>query len=198
MDATDRLRELQDERDAASTRVGELEHEQRQAAGAVQEASQALAQAERVGVNPAKRRELEDALVKARAKAAEPWPERIDGARAAVRDADRALREHVAEHLEELVTALEQEGEAAARAVDEAAANLITARLERDRIARAIGSIITKVSRPGPMDVSRSRADQLARDAAALAAAGGEDAPRLDRTRPPWSELLAQHESVVA
>jgi chromosome segregation ATPase len=198
MNATDRLRELQEQRDAAGARVGQLEDEHRRAVAAQQEASAALAEAERVGVSATKRHALEQALAEAKARADEPWSERLEGARGAVRDADHALRDHVAAHLDELVTALEREGEAAAQAVDEAAANLFTAQLERDRIAAALGSLITRVSRPGPMDVSRSRADELARSAAAFAAAGGEDPPRLDRTRPPWSELLAQHEPALA
>jgi hypothetical protein len=191
---TARLEALYERRSSAAGRLAEIEQSRRDATRQVADASAALAQIEREGASAPKRRQAEEMLAGAKAKADQPWSERIAGAQAATRDADRLLRDHVAANLGELVTALESEGEAAAHAVDEAAANLVTAQLERDRIAAAIGQLITMVSRPGPADVSRSRADQLARDAATLAAGGGEDPPRVDRTRPPWSELLAEPE----
>lgn len=52
MDATDRLRELQEQREAAHARVGQVEDEHRRAVAAEQEASAALSQAERVGLAP--------------------------------------------------------------------------------------------------------------------------------------------------
>ena len=49
MDATDRLRELQEQREASRARVGQLEHEQRQAVAAQQAAvAEARAHAEQV------------------------------------------------------------------------------------------------------------------------------------------------------
>jgi hypothetical protein len=46
---------------------------------------------------------LEKALTEAEARAAERWPERIEGAHQAVRDADREVRTFAAEHVVELV-----------------------------------------------------------------------------------------------
>lgn len=198
MDATDRLQELQEQRESARARVGQLEHEQRQAVAARREASAAVAEAERVGVSATKRQRLEQALADARAKADQPWPERIEGANSATRDADRALRDHAAAHLGELVAALEVEGEAAAVAVDQAAAALVAAYQRREALAQDLGQLITLVRRSSPGDVSYSRADEAGRAAAELLAAGGEEPVTLDRDRAPWDSILGREPAAAA
>jgi uncharacterized coiled-coil DUF342 family protein len=68
------------ERDRARDRVDQLEAEAREASAAAQQASADLIEFERQGASPAGRRaKLEQALAEARAKAAEPWAERIAG-----------------------------------------------------------------------------------------------------------------------
>jgi len=65
----------------AQQRLEDVEGEARTAAVAAQAASEAMVEAERRGVRPVERHELEAALSEARARASEPWAERIEGAR---------------------------------------------------------------------------------------------------------------------
>lgn len=161
------------------------------------DASARLAEGERVGLSASKRSALEEKLAVAKAKAAEPWAERIDGAKAALRDVDGAVRAFVSEHLDELVTGLEADGRLAAEEVNAAAGALIAAQLKREQIASSISRLIMLVGRPGPGDVSRSVAEEAARAAAALAAAGGELPPTLDRGNEPWVRLLSSEPQAV-
>jgi hypothetical protein len=196
MDATDRLRELQGKRDAATSRVDELEREWRTAVAAAREASAALTEGERHGLASAKRRDLEKTLAAAKARADEPWKERVDGGKRAVRDRAAEIRTFVAGHFPELVADIEEEGQQAAETVNTAAAALIAAHLERERIAAQLGQLLTQVQPPSVGDVSYTApaAEQAARAAAALVAAGGEVPVRLRRDTQPWAALLGERE----
>jgi hypothetical protein len=197
MDATDRLHELQEQRQAVRARVDQLERDYREAVAAQRDAGAAGAEADRLGVSATKRQRLEEALPAAKARADQPWPERIAGAQDAIRDADRLLREHVAAHLVELVATKEIDGEASAARVDRAAAELVAAYQEREAVAAELGQLITWVRRPQPGDVSFSRADEAYRAAAALLAGGGEVPVTLARDRPPWDLLLGEDEATA-
>jgi hypothetical protein len=156
--------------------------------------SSRLTEAERAGAAATAVRKAEEELAAAKAKAAEPWGERAEGARAAARDVERRVRAHVAAHLAELVRALEADGQAAADRVNSAAADLIAAHAEWAAVATQIGQVITMVARPSPGDVTFSRSDEVARAAASLVAAGGENGPTLDRNRDPWARILEEPE----
>ena len=67
-------------------------------------------------------------------------------------------------------------------------------------VAARVSATISLVAQPSTADVSRSRpeADEAAQTAIALAMVGGERGPTLDRTRPPWSDLLGEAEAVGA
>jgi chromosome segregation ATPase len=174
------LAKVQEQRGRAAARVDALEREQRGAAAAAAAASAALAEHERQGGAPAgKRRELEQALAAAKSKAAEPWPERIAGARSAVRDCDRAVRSFVAENLSELIADLEADGQAAAERVNSAAADLLAAYSEREAVAARIGGLASMVGSLRPGDVTYSRAEAVAREATRFVQVGGEAAPQL-------------------
>src|SRR5262249_14383973 len=150
-----------------------------------------LTQAERAGGNAAK---LEAALATARSRASEPWGERIAGAQAATRDADRLIREHISANFAALLDVDEADGRIAAELVNQKAQELVDAVNGGEGTGSRMGLTIAQVRRPGPGDVTRSRADEAARAAARLLAEGGEEPPRLDRTIPPWSELLVERE----
>jgi hypothetical protein len=157
------------QRDQARTHVDELEAEQREATAAAQQASDALIELERKGGRPgAQRSKLEQTLAEARAKAAEPWAERIAGTRAAVRDAHGEVQTFVAEYLAELIADLEVEGAAAAAKLTAAAETLLQAFTDRERVAREIAEMCSLVARVSPGDVSYSRAEALARAAGDL------------------------------
>jgi hypothetical protein len=96
---TELLARLREKCAAAGRTVTGLAADQRAALAAAQEASAQLAELERqalggMKVSGATRRHAEDALSAAQARAAEPWAERMTGARAAVRDREKELRAH--------------------------------------------------------------------------------------------------------
>jgi hypothetical protein len=198
METTAQLQQLQEQRTVAAARISDTERAWRNANQQAADASAALAEVERQGGNISKRRKAEETLAAAKQKAAEPWQERLDGARAAARDVVRELREFAAENLGELVEALEQEGQATADRINAAAAELIAAHAEWEAIAGRIGATITMVSHPGPYHVSRSTAEQTVRAAVALINDGGEQGPVLDRNAAPWDTLLHDKPKPVA
>jgi hypothetical protein len=106
---------------------------------------------------------LETTLAAAEAAALQPWQERSSGARRALGDLGVDRQRYVAEHFDALVAEREAEGEAVAGRVTDAA------------------------------DVSRSRADELARAANALLFAGGEEPPVLshDPRKPHHAEAVS-------
>jgi hypothetical protein len=137
---------------------------------------------ERQGASPAGRRaKLEQALAAARAKAAEPWAERIAGARTRIGDHQAELQRFVAENLDELVGDCERQGAAAAARLTEAAERVVAAHREREQIAGEVAALASMVGRVHPGDVTHSRGEALARTAADLLDSGGEVAPELLR-----------------
>jgi hypothetical protein len=191
-DAVVELTQLRERRARAARRVAELEREWRSANEQAAQASARLAEVERQGASAAARHKAEEALSEAKALAAQPWAERVDGAKRAVRDVDVAVRAHVSGHLVELVEALEADGRAVAERINAAAADLVAAHAEWEAVATELGATIAMVSPPGPLDVSRSQAEQAARAVAALVAAGGQEGPRVSRLNDPWARLLAE------
>ena len=89
---------------------------------------------------------------------------------------------------------MEADGQLAAERLNSAAAELVAAQADWERVASQILSLIMQVARPAPGDVSYPRATEAARAVLALASLGGEEGPRLDRSRPPWAALLGEHE----
>jgi hypothetical protein len=200
VDASTELAKLIEARTRAAARVGDLEQEYAASVRAAREASAALAEGERVGLTAPKRHALEEALAVAKRKADEPWQPRIEGARSAVRDADRAVREHIAGNLTELVEAKEADGRRVAEQFNETLAAAVALWLERERIASEISGLASKVAQVAPGDVSWSKAEECFRAATGLVNAGGEEGPTLTRLREPWSTLLGEpvQESVPA
>jgi galactokinase len=159
----------------------ELEAQQLAAAQARQAARQTLVDAERRGARPAELRKHEQALADAETKPGIVGA-KIEGARAAVVDAQGALAKHTREHLDEFVEAKQREGEAAVERLNELARAISQAYAERERVAQELSALVTTAGiqvRPG--DISRSRAEGLARAASELVVAGGEEPPRLTR-----------------
>jgi hypothetical protein len=194
--ATQAMARLVAERDRASDRVDQLEAQAREASAAAQQASVDLIEFERHGASPTGRRpKLEQALVAARAKAAEPWAERIAGARTRIGDRHAEVQAFVAEHLDELVADRERQGEAAAARLTAAAESVLTAYADRERAASEIAGLAAMVGRTHSTDITRSRAEALARAAGDLVDAGGEVAPKLVRDpREPRSGLVPEAE----
>ena len=197
MDANAELAKLQEQRSRAASRVSDLEREWREALEASRQASAELAELERHGGNAASRHKVEEKLAEAKRLADQPWSERLEGARAGLRDAERVYRAAVAANLPALVDAIEGESRLAAQDFNDAAAAILSAAVRWDASAQKLSSTIVHVARPGPMDVSRSKAEEAVRAVAALVAAGGEEGVVLDKRRPPWSRLFGLDEDVV-
>ncbi len=190
---TETMARLSGECARASARIDQLDQESREAARALAAASDALVEFERHGGRTAARTKLEEALARAKGRAAEPWQERIEGARRAGRDTDAKRQRFVAEHLTELVEVLEGDGAVATRDLNEHAERVLQAFRERERIAGEVSALASMVGRVLPGDVSRSAAEQLAHAAAAFLERGGEIPPTLERDprQPRHAEAVA-------
>jgi chromosome segregation ATPase len=193
------MAELAERRSEAQARIDQLEAEQRAAGEARETARAALIEAERRGGPAAERAKLEKALAAAEVRAAERWPERIAGARAALRDVHEQLQHFSAEHLDELVAEKERDGEVAAARVTEHAEALLAAYHERERVAGEIATLVSTVARLHPGDLAFSRAEAAARACQDLVESGGEAPPQLQRDpRQPRHGALAEAEAEVA
>jgi hypothetical protein len=137
------------------------------------------------------RSELEQALADAEAHASERWPERIEGARAAVRDAHAVVAGFVGEHLDELVTNRERDGEVVASKLTELAEAILAVYVERERVAQEISALVSTVTHVNPGTVTFTRAEALANEARKLIERGGEAPPVLRRERLPQFEAVA-------
>ena len=197
MDANTTLAALTAARDQANGKVASIEAEAREAGLALAAAREALAEFERGDGRQSDRAKLEQRFTEAEARVGQPWPTRLDGARRRVRDADRAIADHVRSNLAELLAEVEQDGAAAAARVDAAAQALVDANLACQQVGQQIGALLVKVSPPGPADVSGTRSDEAARAAASFLVSGGEQPPALDRRRAPWNHLLGVEDDVV-
>jgi hypothetical protein len=181
LSAAETKAELVEARERAQAKIDQLMAEQREAAQARETARGALVEFERHGGRAAERRKLEEELAAAEVRATERWPERIEGARAGLRDAQAALQAYTAEHLDELVQDKERDGEVATSSLNAAAETVVAAYRERERIASELSLLVSTVARVQPGDISFSRGEALARAAAELLESGGEAPPVLRR-----------------
>ena len=181
VNAMEGLAGLTDRRKQASARIDELEREWQAANIALVQARRDLVEFERQCGPAAERRTLEMKLVEAEAKAAQPWRERIEGARRGVDDLDAERQRFIADQLDALVAECEAEGEAAAARLTDAARQMVDAYLEREQIAGQIAVLASSVGRVRPGDVSRSRAEEVVRAANGMLLDGGEEPPVLRR-----------------
>ena len=200
LSATEELARLVERCAGASGRIDDLERTWRSANEALAAARAALIEVERRGGSAAERGKLEKALADAEATAAQPWRERIEGARQAAHDLDVDRRQFIAENLDELVEAQQADGQAAVERLNRHAEGLIAEHAEGQRIAGQISALASTVGRLNPGDVSRSRADEVVRAASALMLEGGEAPPVLlhDPRQPRHPHLAESGQAVSA
>jgi hypothetical protein len=197
------LAQLQAARGRAAVRVDQIDAEERAATVAVREASDELIRLERAAaagekISVAARSKAEEALLQAKTAALAPWAERREAARQTLRDAERAIGGFTRDHLAELVENDEAGCRAAAAKFDGLLRDLIDAHRAREEAAQRLGATLARV-RPAEFgDIALSRAGEVVRAAEALLRGGGEAAGLVDRSRPPWSVLLAADESADA
>jgi hypothetical protein len=180
---------LIERRDVLAARIDDLRRQHRGAHEAATKAAAAVADAERAalaGEGAQDTKKLDAALGKARARAAEPWDERVAGAQTALADFDRNIGTFVRENYGDLQSGLRAEGEDAAQAVDQAATDLVAAfRRREDVLGRMIALASVVGGSPRPSDWTYSRAERLAGEADRLLTAGGETVPVVRDPRQP-------------
>jgi hypothetical protein len=196
------LARLIDSRAELESKLDALDREQYAAGEEVARLSDELTALERrslegESVTPAQRSKAEGELAKARAVAASPWGERRQAINEAIQGHQARVQRFVAEHFAELVEEVEQDGEQAAQAVDDAAAKLVAAARERDIASHRLDALIATVNgRSNFGDVTLSRSEPVTREAEKLLASGGEVAPRLRDELRSWQDL-AEDDSQV-
>jgi chromosome segregation ATPase len=192
--ASEELAILDERRAEVGRRISELDQAERAAHQELRDARAVVVDLERRGGTPAERAELEKALRAAEARASEPWRQRIEGARAAARDADAERRRFIGEHLDELVEEREAVGAECAAQINEHLGGLIVAYHAWNQVAQEIIGLASSVAALRPGDVSRTKSEAVVREANALIMAGGEQGPRLkfDPREPRHSQIPAQ------
>jgi chromosome segregation ATPase len=170
-------------------RVEQVDNEARFANAELTAAREQLVELERKagagGPRAQQRRKVEQRLAEAEQAAAQPWRERIAGAEQAVRDARSAVRQHAAQHLDELVDELEQAGAEAAEFVDAAAESFVAAVERCEAVERDLIATVALTGRAmTPADVSRLRSGEAAQAVRQFLAQGGEHAATLRIARP--------------
>jgi hypothetical protein len=194
MSALDQLAELRARRDELGKVIRDCETSSRFASGDVERARETLVRAERerlAGGSAEAVVRAERALTKARQAANQPWPEKIAGTRAALRDAEVRLARFASENYAPLRDAFNEEAVAAAARVDAALTELVEAHRERELLAGRAAEVFMLVGRVTPSTIPRTRTDieKLARQAEAAIMAGTETAPRLPPSfTPPQAE----------
>jgi len=204
-DAGKTLAALLTSRAQMASRADAIEVQQRQAVEDRDAAAVALAQLERKSaagepVSQGERTKAEKTLSETRAQADAPWAERRAGAIAAVGDADDAIRRFIAEHLDELVDELREDGTAAAESVDAACRSIVEGYQARMLIEERLTSLLSMVRVPRVGDVTRTKAESVVGEANRLLDSGGEQAPvmRVDPRAPRHGQSVAEVEHVLA
>jgi hypothetical protein len=178
------LNDLLARRADLANRVREAEHagthvsaERMAASAAVQAVERRRASGE--SVPDAELKRATKALEAAKAREAEPWRERVAGMREAMRAMDHDIAAFVVQHFDALADEIAGDGQAATARVDDAARELIAAHAARQGVEQRVFALAGVVRNPRPGDVTRTRAEAVAREAGALLQRGGEDAPTL-------------------
>ena len=187
--AWDELAELLDRRGELAARVDDLERQQRAANEDAAKAAAAVANAERAALAgedvPADSKKLDGALAKARSRANEPWSERRAGAQRALADHDGAIQRFTVQRYADLQDGLREQGEAATRAVDHAAGQLVEAHGEWQDVLSRMTALASSVRPTRPGDWTHSRSERAAAEADRLLTGGGERVPSVRDPRAP-------------
>jgi hypothetical protein len=178
-EAMKELAELVQREAEARARIDKVGREARAATQEVADAREALIQLERQagGITMAQRRKAEARLSLGEEAAAAPWRKRRAGAEHGARDAHHAVQLHAAQHLNELVAELEEDGRAVAEQVDDAARAFLDAVQRRAEVDRALTETVALTRHMRVGDIARSRSEEAARAVTELLQRGGEAPP---------------------
>jgi hypothetical protein len=183
-EAAQQLAALVADRAALDRKLDAIDLAQREAGEQVVQRSAELAELERRAAGGEKvsekaRAEAERAVTGARVKAGQPWAERRQGVRAAIRDADSAIHVHVNSRWDELIGEVEEDASAAADALTRAAAQVVDAFEARMAVERRLSWLVGWVRPARVGDIAATKAEPLVREAGRFLERGGEVAPRL-------------------
>jgi hypothetical protein len=146
------LDRLIDRRAELATEVAAAERSERVGAEGVRAARERLTEVERRRLGGedvgAERRKAEAALAKAEAESREPWRERAEAARRAVRDVDREIARAIMADFDGLLAVLHEEGEAARDRANEMLEQVVTAYQAREATAARIDALAATIRRP--------------------------------------------------
>jgi hypothetical protein len=118
------------------------------------------------------------AVVAAKARVSEPWPERRAAARAVRRDGAEETQRFVSANFAALLDEMEPDCVRPAQRVDAAAQEVVDAAADRDQCHQRVEAVAQIVLGQTPDgDVPPSAADGLLREAERLIARGGEHVP---------------------
>jgi hypothetical protein len=166
------LNELINKRTELMAQLRDSERSARFGSEAVGQAREALTTAERrrlVGeVGASETRKAEAALANTRAASQEPWGERVEAARLALRDVDHQVGRLIADRLDELLACLDEEAQRVTDRANDALAEVVAVYREREAVAQRIDALAGTIRRPKFGDVSPTRLASIARAATAL------------------------------
>jgi hypothetical protein len=150
-------------------------------------------------VSAGERRKGEQRLKEAQAASQEPWGQRIEASRLALRDVDREVGTLITERLDELLSGLDEEAEAVTERASAALAEVVSAYRAREAVAGRIDALAGTIRRPRFGDVTLSKLAPIVREATRVLEGGppGEVKPRLkaDPRQPRGGSLPAAEES---
>jgi uncharacterized coiled-coil DUF342 family protein len=192
-----------EQRDALVAQLRDSERAQRFGTDAVEQARQALTTVERrrlIGeATEAETRKAEAALEKAKAASREPWGERIEATRMALRDVEREIGTLIGDRLEELLAGVDEEAEAVRERANAALEEVVSAYRAREAIAQRIDSLAATIRRPRYGDIALSKLEPVVREASRVLEGGGEAKPALrsDPRLPRGGSIPAAPESMA-
>jgi hypothetical protein len=188
-------------RTALGARLRDAERAQDFGSDAVEKARQALVDVERHRLtgeaSEADTRKAEAALDKAQAASREPWGERIEATRMAVRDVDRAGGALIIGRLDELLAGLDEEAEAVRERCNAALEEVGAAYRAREAIAARIDNLAGRIRQPKFGDIALTKLEPVVREANRILDADGEPKPalRADPRLPRGGSMPAVEES---
>jgi hypothetical protein len=180
--AASELNRLLDARAEVVATMRDAEYAGRTAGEAAHVASSQLSalEARRLGgddVTDAERKKAEKRLAESRARQAEPWGERVAGARRALANADAAISRFIAANYDVLAGEVAEDAQAVKDRADEALQEIGRVYAQREDVVRRSDALIAVVARVKPGQTPFSKLEPVVREAERVLMSGGEDAP---------------------
>lgn len=185
-DVTAELRELTERRRRLAEHQEQVQEGFRRAHRELQDAKTELGRVEADAaagdVTAKQRTQVECRVTAAQVKVAEPWEQRLDGAKAALRDADRDIQAFAADNIDELIAIAEDACEPHVARLNALAVELDQAIIEVSQASGGITQMLALAAiTPRPNAVTRMHTDELRAALSRFTGAGGQPPIALDR-----------------